>query len=38
MCITFFYLNPNTNSKLKFMIAFNRDEAADRKTLPLGPL
>lgn len=32
MCITFFCLTPG--KKIKFLLAFNRDEDADRSTLP----
>lgn len=37
MCITFFLLNSKPNqSGIKFMIAFNRDEYADRETSPFS--
>ena len=40
MCITFFYINTHKNKKwkknVKFFIAFNRDEDAERQTLPFG--
>lgn len=32
MCITFFYINENVNCKIKFLVAFNREENVNRAT------
>ena len=37
MCLTLFCLDPNSNSKVKLILGFNREEQTKRETIPLGP-